>query len=103
MGNEDYYCYLITAENRTYIGMTNDLERRLLQHNGILKGGAKATRMKSGWKYRIVVGVFNRSDASIFEYMWKQSMSGIDKKTERVRELLADNINKWPHITLRLF
>jgi hypothetical protein len=33
------YCYFLRSQNRTYNGYTVDLERRLRQHNGELKGG----------------------------------------------------------------
>lgn len=33
----------------TYVGITNDLERRLSQHNGDLPGGARATRRGRPW------------------------------------------------------
>lgn len=35
-------------KNKFYIGYTNNLYRRIRQHNGIIKGGAKATR---GYKW----------------------------------------------------
>ena len=37
-----YGCYLLVAEDRrkTYCGITTDLERRLLEHNGQRPGGA---------------------------------------------------------------
>ena len=42
-----WYNYILLWKNdnkiRTYNGMTNNLERRLKQHNNILVGGAKAT------------------------------------------------------------
>jgi len=46
--------YIIKAcdENRTYVGITSDFSRRLRQHNGELKGGAKYTR---GRKWALVV------------------------------------------------
>lgn len=36
-----YCCYLIfdTISQRTYIGISNDFEKRLRQHNGEIKGG----------------------------------------------------------------
>jgi len=41
----EWYVYMLISKNSTipYIGKTNDLERRLRQHNGELKGGAKRT------------------------------------------------------------
>ena len=50
-----FYCYIIAHSNNrsTYNGYTNNLQRRLRQHNGEIKGGAKATtRLKDGeWRY----------------------------------------------------
>ena len=34
---------------RTYVGVTNDLARRLEQHNGERPGGAKSTRAGRPW------------------------------------------------------
>jgi predicted GIY-YIG superfamily endonuclease len=41
----DYCVYLLKHENlnRTYVGITNNLKRRLRQHNGEIKGGARST------------------------------------------------------------
>ncbi len=51
-----YYCYIIRSINQdfinsTYNGSTNNLIRRLKQHNGELVGGAKATKGKGPWVY----------------------------------------------------
>lgn len=51
-----YYCYIIRStnpefSNSTYNGSTNNLVRRLRQHNGEIVGGAKATRGKGPWIY----------------------------------------------------
>jgi putative endonuclease len=46
-----WYCYIIKSEDgKTYNGMTNNLARRLRQHNGELVGGAKATKGRK-WEY----------------------------------------------------
>lgn len=39
------YCYILynNKNNMTYNGFTNNLERRLRQHNGEIKGGARCT------------------------------------------------------------
>ena len=54
--NDKYYCYIIRSinpdfSNSTYNGSTNNLVRRLRQHNGEIVGGAKATRGKGPWVY----------------------------------------------------
>lgn len=56
MNTSKYYCYIIRSTNpafynSTYNGSTNNLVRRLRQHNGELVGGAKATRGKGHWVY----------------------------------------------------
>jgi predicted GIY-YIG superfamily endonuclease len=43
-----YICYVLrslnpTHCNRTYVGITNNPDRRLRQHNGLLTNGARAT------------------------------------------------------------
>lgn len=53
---DKYYCYIISSinsnfKNCTYNGSTNNLIRRLRQHNGEITGGAKATRGKGPWVY----------------------------------------------------
>lgn len=51
-----YYCYIIYNENdRTYNGYTVDLKKRLRQHNGEIKGGARATTNKGSWAYLVIM------------------------------------------------
>lgn len=41
----EYYTYILQCADGTYyIGKTNNLEKRILQHNGVMSGGAKYTR-----------------------------------------------------------
>ena len=52
----DYIIYLLinNTNNCTYVGITNNPERRIRQHNGEICGGAKYTKMKKGngeWSY----------------------------------------------------
>ena len=47
-----YLCYLIVSfdSSKTYIGITNDFTKRLRQHNGEIKGGAKYTTQGRPWR-----------------------------------------------------
>jgi len=41
----EYYVYMVEcADSTLYTGITNDLRRRVEQHNGLKPGGAKYTR-----------------------------------------------------------
>lgn len=62
--DEKRYCvYLLSSAcgRRTYIGCTNDLRRRLRQHNGALVGGARATRGGRPWRVAAAVHGLGRS------------------------------------------
>jgi putative endonuclease len=51
-----FYCYIINnANNRTYNGYTINLNNRLRQHNGIIKGGAKFTHNRGPWEFFIII------------------------------------------------
>ncbi|KAF7043263.1 hypothetical protein CFC21_052647 [Triticum aestivum] len=76
--------YLISSSRapRTYVGVTTDFPRRLRQHNGELKGGAKASSAGRPWNLACLVeGFTNRSEACEFESKWKN----ISKKMTRKR------------------
>ena len=48
--DKTYIVYLLknTDNNYTYLGITNNFKRRLRQHNGEIKGGAKYTNSFKG-------------------------------------------------------
>ena len=68
-----YYVYLIkTLENypkKSYVGYTNDLNKRLLNHN--TNRGAKSTR---GYKWKLIYKkrFYSKSKALSFEYKLKK-------------------------------
>ena len=102
-----YYCYLLTCfpnnKIRTYIGITNNLEKRIMCHNGILKGGAKSTKMYSNWNYCLIMGDFKtKGDAQSFEALWKnmnKKKSGIKYKLFNLFDLLRHT--KWSNIKIK--
>lgn len=66
------YLLLAADEKKTYVGVTNDVERRLKQHNGEIVGGAKTTKAGRPWKLLCSVSGFQtRSEAFQFEWRWK--------------------------------
>jgi structure-specific endonuclease subunit SLX1 len=69
-------CYLLGTcdggSQKTYVGITPDLDRRLKQHNGLMSGGAKATHGRT-WKRLCHVRGFPDHVAALqFEWRWKQ-------------------------------
>lgn len=68
-------CYLLrstSSRKRSYIGWSVDSLNRLLQHNGILSGGAKATQLHRPWEIVAVVSGFASDTAArCFEYAWQ--------------------------------
>jgi structure-specific endonuclease subunit SLX1 len=80
-----YVYLLMCTDNATYVGATVDLNRRLRQHNGEIKGGAHATtsKVKKGntWKRVCYVSGFPDWTATLqFEWRWKQISRKLDKK-----------------------
>lgn len=65
---------LVSARaRRTYVGVTNELERRLAQHNGVRPGGARSTRAGRPWTVGVVYGPFaTRGEAQQIEFVVKR-------------------------------
>jgi predicted GIY-YIG superfamily endonuclease len=72
------FVYMLECtDGSTYIGATVDLNRRLRQHNGEIKGGAKRTTSKINqnktWTRVCYVSQFPDWSATLqFEWRWKQ-------------------------------
>jgi len=66
------YVYLIRSESdpsRTYIGMTEDLKKRLQSHN---EGANKHTSKYRPWKLECYIAFTSRKQAAEFEKYLKQ-------------------------------
>jgi predicted GIY-YIG superfamily endonuclease len=57
--------------NKTYVGATMDVDRRLLQHNQVQSGGAKATHGRQWKRICHVIGFPHQKSALQFEWKWK--------------------------------
>lgn len=70
---QTYWVYLMTnGRGGHYVGSTNDPARRVRQHNGEIRGGAKETRGRGPWTAATHVGPFaTRAEALRVEYALK--------------------------------
>lgn len=87
-----WFCYLLFSENtqRTYVGATIDIHRRLRQHNGELKGGAKRTLSGRPWKVVALVSVGEKIPALKLEWRLKRAI-GKKKRLALFTKLCEDN------------
>ena len=96
------FVYLLECtDGSTYVGATVDLNRRLRQHNGEIKGGAKRTTTKvsknKSWTRVCYVSQFPDWSATLqFEWRWKQlsrkypsNMNPIERRMRALHELLS--------------
>ena len=103
-----YYIYIFFRENvlisnQTYNGSTNNLIRRLRQHNGEITGGAKATKGKGPWNYLVIIDGFGTHNEAL-SCEWKiKHPTGTKKrpikycgKNGRIESLnLVMSIDNW--------
>ena len=69
---DNWFVYILQCADKTlYTGITNDLDKRLLQHNGELKNGAKYTRSRQPVTLVYSESMGSRSEASKREYAIK--------------------------------
>ena len=91
-----YLVYLIKSDNLYYIGMTNNFLRRWMQHNGILKGGARFTKRRTNWyPICIIDGFKNKVEAMQCEWKFKtrrgkyaRSFKGIHGRLNYLNQIL---------------
>ncbi len=63
------FVYILESDlERTYCGVTNNLTNRINQHNGIIKGGAKATKGRNWEYFCIIEGFLSKQEALQFEW-----------------------------------
>lgn len=93
-------CYLLVSnDGSTYVGATVDIHRRLRQHNGLIKGGAKATSRKPGeWRRMCYITGFPDNHSALqFEWRWKSlsrkkiyvAMTPLERRLQALQELLS--------------
>jgi predicted GIY-YIG superfamily endonuclease len=71
-----FYVYILQNElkpNITYIGKTNNIYKRLRQHNNLLSGGAKFTKRYKKWKMLCFITSYDMwfDDSTALRLEWK--------------------------------
>jgi predicted GIY-YIG superfamily endonuclease len=83
---------LISRSGRTYVGLTDDLRRRIAAHNGEGNGGAKSTRAGRPWRVGAVYGPLpTRGAAQRLEYALKR-LRGRRRLTVAASRLAVDAV-----------
>jgi predicted GIY-YIG superfamily endonuclease len=69
-----YILQSVPRPMRTYAGVTNHLSHRIRQHNGEIKGGARATCSTRPWKLYAVVRGFGDDKRTAMRFEWFTKM-----------------------------
>ena len=107
-----WVCYLLKSvdSNKTYVGATNDLFKRLNDHCGIngQSRGAKYTKGEMWYVILYVEGFRSKIECLSFEYQFKRmrrknidlsqyNFKGSDSITKRIQDLFKLIILNQPH------
>ena len=96
---DKWACYIIENRGYTYVGVSNNVIKRLRAHNGEICGGAKYTTGKGkGWKHICVITGFPTKIESLqFEWALKhvppRNAGGIKNRIKKLNVLL--NKERW--------
>ncbi len=78
-----YFTYILKCSDTTYYtGVTNDLEKRIKAHNGVLRNGAKYTKTRRPVKLMYYEQFETKSDALKKEYILRH-------RTHQEKEVLV--------------
>jgi predicted GIY-YIG superfamily endonuclease len=96
--SKDWQFYIIANRGCTYAGVSPDPVRRLRQHNGEIKGGAKYTTGKGpGWRHICLISGFDKIQSMQFEWAVKhyppRDAGGISNRLVKLIAVL--NKEKW--------
>ena len=95
--SKNHYCYLLESEHtgRSYVGYTTDPHRRLEEHNGKGKKGAKHTRTGRPWHLICYIkGFANGRHARQFEASVKHCKKANPDIKEKMMTLTKNHPNR---------
>jgi len=96
---DNWVCYIIENNGFTYVGVSNNAEKRLRAHNCEISGGAKYTTSKgAGWKHICIISGFpTKIESMQFEWALKhvppRNAGGITNRIKKLLKLL--NKERW--------
>jgi len=105
----DHMCYVLKSlsSKRIYVGYTIDFDRRLRQHNGEIKGGAKKTEKGRPWvPICHIKGFYEKSSALRFEWKIQHSKNPRPNSISNISMILKNLIDKgdgvlpWPNLNI---
>ena len=87
-----YVVYLLNCEKYSYVGMTNDIFKRLRQHNGEISGGARYTSKRKGWYPVLIIDGFqDMKSAMQCEWRLKRGKKGVIGRIKYLNDFLKNN------------
>tara|TARA_B100000683_G_scaffold276395_1_gene330271 strand:- start:1414 stop:1791 length:378 start_codon:yes stop_codon:yes gene_type:complete len=87
-----YLVYLLKCENYSYVGMTNNIFKRIRQHNGEISGGARYTSRRRGWYPVLIIDGFqDMKSAMQCEWRLKRGKKGVLGRIKYLNEYLTNN------------
>ena len=90
-----YVVYLLKCENYSYVGMTNDIFKRIRQHNGEIVGGARYTSKKNQWYPVLIIDGFqDMKSAMQCEWRLKRGKKGVLGRIKYLNDFLTNN-ERW--------
>ena len=92
MPNFVYLLQSTSSPAKTYIGVTNDIARRLRQHNGEIVGGARYTRRFRPWKFLALFAMRSRREALQLEWRAKHTSRRVGERGPAGRAVLIARV-----------
>ena len=90
-----YLVYLLKCENYSYVGMTNDIFKRIRQHNGEITGGARYTSKRKEWYPVLIIdGFSDMRSAMQCEWRLKRGKKGVLGRIKYLNDFLKNN-ERW--------
>jgi len=88
--------------NSNYIGSAVDFKKRILQHNGVIPGGAKYTMGKQWRPHKLIRGFENWNECLKFEIYAKKAIKH-KKSIKSKNDSFLTYLDKHPHLSLISF